>query len=89
MDQVDESINKTWQEELANAICAWFQVSSSELDPKFLKKLTNVTLAAGKQGFIRTCEAVEEWPVFKNFDQSRNLMESLVKSSPRSKAEVI
>jgi FtsZ-interacting cell division protein YlmF len=89
MDQVDESINKTWQEELANAITSWFQVSSSELDPKFLKKLTNVTLAAGKQGFTRTCESLEDWNVFKNFDQTRNRMEILVKNSPRSRAEVI
>lgn len=88
MDQVDESINRTWQEELAISISTLFQVSSSELDPKFLKKLTNVTLAAGTQGFIRTCEAIEDWNIFKNIDQVRGRMENIVNASRRSKAEV-
>ena len=83
IDKIDVAITNKWQEELAQLIKDWFGVSKSELDPKILKKLTNTTLAAGKQGFDRVCETLSEWPLFDLFDQRKSKMELLISRTKR------
>lgn len=83
LDKLDAGITQTWQAELNGIISKWFEVSKNEIDPKFLKKLTNATLAAGRQGFERICETLAEWPTFDNYDQRRGKMDSIIVHSKR------
>ena len=83
LDKLDAGITQTWQAELIGIVSKWFEISKSEIDPKFLKKLTNATLAAGRQGFERICETLAEWPTFENFDQRRTKMDNVIVCTKR------
>lgn len=85
IDKVDSAITNRWQEELTQLIKDWFGISKTELDPKILKKLTNTTLAAGKQGFERVCETLSEWQPFDLFNQQKNKMESFISNTQRTR----
>ncbi len=88
LEKVDLEITRDWQRLLAKTITRWFEISPSEIDPKFLKKLTNATLAAGSAGNERVKETLSEWPVFVNLDQRKGKMEDLVEAIGRKSYKV-
>lgn len=88
LEKVDLEITRDWQRVLAKTLTNWFEISPSEVDPKFLKKLTNATLAAGSAGNERVKETLTEWQVFANLDQRNGKMENLVDSIGRKSYEV-
>lgn len=73
LEKIDDGITSTWQDEVRKLISKNFQVNKNELDTKFIKKLTNATLAAGAQGYDRVIETLSEWNLidFKSFSKSR------------------
>ncbi len=57
---LDNSITRSWSEELTDSLTHVFDVKRSQIDLKSFKKLVNASLSPGIQGLSRTTDALDE-----------------------------